>query len=200
MFWDKVAGIYDLFEDVYNGKVNSELSDTVALMVDKSDRVLECACGTGLLTKGMARNCKSVIATDFSIGMLKKAKKKCRGIGNIKFRKADIMHIKCQSETFDKVVAGNVIHLLDEPYAAIAELLRVCKTGGKIIIPTYVNNENAGEPNLFVKTLEKAGAGFKCQFDYNSYQKFFAKGGYTDVEYVLVEGKMPCAIAIITKK
>lgn len=199
MFWDKVAGLYDIFEDIYNGDVNSRLSEEVAAMVSKKDRVLECACGTGLLTRGMAPNCRSIVATDFSIGMLKKAKKKCRNIGNIRFRKADIMHIKCKDNTFDKVVAGNVIHLLDEPYSALEELLRVCKSGGKVIIPTYVNNENAGKPNFFVKVIEKAGAGFKCQFDYNTYKKFFEKGGYT-AEYMIVEGKMPCAIAIITKK
>ena len=42
---------------------------------------------------------------------------------------------------FDKVIAANVIHLLDEPFKALAELDRVCKPGGQIIIPTYINRE-----------------------------------------------------------
>lgn len=161
MFWDKAAGLYDLFENIYNGKVNRQLCIEVADMMEDSDRVLECACGTGMITKCMAP--------------------------------------KCKDEAFDKVVAGNVIHLLDEPYAALAELERVCKKGGKIIIPTYVNNENGGKPNMFVKILERFGAGFKCQFNYETYKDFFAKAGYSDVEYKLVQGKMPCAIAVIVK-
>ena len=200
MFWDGAAGIYDLFEDVYNGEVNRKLCNRIAAMIASTDDVLECACGTGMLSKYIARKCRRLIATDFSIGMLKQAKKKCKDLTNIRFAQADIMQLKYKDGTFDKVVAGNVIHLLNEPYMALKELERVCRTGGHIIIPTYVNNENMGKPNLFVRAIEKAGAGFKCQFTYQTYQQFFEKAGYTNAKYTIVEGKMPCAIAVITKR
>ena len=200
MFWDRAARIYDIFEEIYNGEVNRKLCNRIAAMVASTDDVLECACGTGMLSKYIARKCRRLIATDFSIGMLRQAKKKCEGLTNIKFARADIMHLKYKNGAFDKVVAGNVIHLLNEPYMALKELERVCRTGGHIIIPTYVNNENMGKPNLFVRAIEKAGAGFKCQFTYQTYQQFFEKAGYTNVKYAIVEGKMPCAIAVITKK
>ena len=45
---------------------------------------------------------------------------------------------------------ANVIHLLDEPYKALAELDRVCHVGGKIIIPTYMNKNDKGEKKLEV--------------------------------------------------
>jgi len=200
MFWDKVAVLYDLFEDIYNGKVNRELCTDVAELICENDRVLECACGTGMITKHVAPKCKEIIATDFSTGMLKQAKKNCKDFSNVKLKKANIMKIRCKDEAFDKVIAGNVIHLLDEPYKALAELYRVCKKGGQVIIPTYINNENKGKPNPLVTVLEKFGAGFKCQFDLETYKAFFEKAGYTsDVNYKVVSGKMPCAIAIITK-
>lgn len=200
MFWDKAAGFYDLFENIYNGKVNRELVHVVAEEIESNDRVLECACGTGMISKGIAEKCKSLIATDYSDGMLKQAAKNLAIYENVKVRRADITSIRAREESFDKVVAGNVIHLLEDPYQALGELLRVCKTGGKVIIPTYVNNENAGEPGIFIKILEKFGANFKQQFDVNSYREFFEKAGYTDIEYKVVYGKMPCAVAIITKK
>ena len=59
-----------------------------------------------------------------------------------------------EDEAFDKVVAGNVIHLLDEPYKALEELIRVCKYGGYVIVPTYINNKTKGKPKLVVKCLE----------------------------------------------
>ena len=158
------------------------------------------ACGTGMITKYVAPRCKELIATDFSTGMLKQAKKNCKDFQNVKLRKANIMELKCKDEAFDKVIAGNVIHLLDEPYEALAELYRVCKKGGQIIIPTYINNENKGKPSFLVTALEKFGAGFKCQFDLENYKLFFEKAGYTDVNYKVVSGKMPCAIAIIIKE
>lgn len=200
MFWDKVARFYDIFEKLYNGEVNCKLVIAVSNMVESGDRILECACGTGMLSKGIALRCKELIATDFSDGMLKQTKKNCKHMNNVKIRKADIMSLNFKDGEFDKVVAGNVIHLLDFPYEALTELIRVCKNGGKVIIPTYVNNENVGKTNLFVRLLKNLGADFKKQFDFKSYIEFFKTAGYIEnVEYILIEGKMPCAIAIITK-
>ena len=44
------------------------------------------------------------------------------------------------------------------------------------------------------------GADFKRQFDLDTYKKFFEEKGYRDVEYHVVDGRMPCAIALITKE
>lgn len=199
MFWDKVSGVYDLFETVYNGKVYTGLGKKVAEEIGQTDIVLECACGTGAISQYIAPKCKLLIATDFSEGMLKQTAKKCRIYSNIKIRRADMAHLKCRDNRFDKVVAGNVIHLLEEPYAAIKELVRVCKTGGKIIIPTYIN-ASTGVNKKAVHLLELAGANFKRQFDIDSYKKFFEDAGYKNVNYYIVEGRMPCAVAVITKQ
>ena len=199
MFWDKVAGLYDIFVNIQNGDVNRKLVKAVSDMMESTDTVLECACGTGMLSKGIAPKCKELIATDFSVGMLREAKKNCAYFTNIKFKKADIMKLNCKDDTFDKVVAGNVIHLLDNPNTALKELLRVCKKGGKVIIPTYINNENAEKPKVFIQLLEKLGADFKQQYDFKSYKEFFEKAGYIDAQYALIKGKIPCAIAVITK-
>ena len=92
-----------------------------------------------------------------------------------------------------------MIHLLDKPYDAVKELERVCKTGGKIIIPTYINADS-GVNQLAVRLLELGGVPFKRQFDMDSYRKFFEEAGYKQVEYRVIEGRMPCAVAMITKR
>lgn len=130
--------------------------------------------------------------------MLRQAAKKCRKFPNVIFKKADITNIKCRDGRFDKVVAGNVIHLLPEPEKALHELERVVKQGGKIIIPTYINMSK-GTGTAAVKFITLLGADFKRQFDLDSYKKFFEDKGYSDVEYYVVDGRMPCAIAVITK-
>ena len=198
MFWDKISPLYDLFENVYNHKVYAGTGKKVAEFIDPSDEVLECACGTGAITVCIAKKCRRLIATDFASGMLRQAARKCRKHRNVSFKKADITSIKCRDARFDKVVAGNVIHLLPDPGKALAELERVVKPGGKIIIPTYINmsKESAGLAVKFVKLL---GADFKKQFDLDSYKAFFKEMGYENVEYHVVDGRMPCAIAVIKK-
>ena len=199
MFWDKISGLYDLFETVYNGRVYQGLGKRVAEEIERDDLVLECACGTGAISKYIAPKCRQLIATDFSAGMLKQTAKNCRKYNNIKIRRADMTRLKCRNERFDKVVAENVIHLLEEPYAALKELERVCKKGGKIIVPTYIN-ASGGVNQKAVRLLTFAGADFKRQFDIHSYKKFFEDAGYTHVTYSIVTGRMPCAVAIITKQ
>ena len=198
MIWDKFAGFYDLAETIYNKDVYTNLGKRVAQEIDENDTVLECACGTGAITKYVAPRCKLLVATDMSKGMLVEAQKNCDNLNNIRFRYADIMNINCRDERFDKVIAGNVIHLLDEPEKAIAELLRVCRTGGKVIIPTYINSESASA-SIAVDALSLIGVDFKREFDYESYKEFFTDLGF-EPEFDVARGRMNCAIAIITKK
>ena len=198
MFWNKISPLNDLFENVYNGKVYKETGKKVADLIEEHDEVLECACGTGAISKYIAAKCKSLISTDFAEGMLKQAAKKCNGLENISFENADITALRFHDASFDKVVAGNVIHLLPNPEAALSELERVVKPGGRIIIPSYINKTKTSR-SFAVKFITMIGADFKRQFDLASYKKFFEDKGYKNIEYTVAEGRMPCAIAIITK-
>ena len=95
------------------------------------------------------------------------------------FEHADILHLDYPDESFDKVVAANVIHLLDEPLKALSELDRVCRKGGRIIIPTYMNCEKReGKTSGFAAAVGKAGADFKRQFTFSSYLQFFFSGSF----------------------
>ena len=199
MFWDNVAWIYDVFANVINRKANKALCAEVEKLISSSDNVLECACGTGLLTGVIAPRCQSLVATDFSAKMLKRAEKKCKKYGNVRLEQANILQLSYRDGRFDAVVAANVIHLLDEPYRALHELERVCKPGGKIIIPTYMNQTDKGKTNSVSDAIGKAGADFKREFTLDTYKQFFAAVGYTDARYILCAGKIPCAVAILRK-
>ncbi len=198
MFWDKASSLYDFFEIIYNGKVYRNLGPTVAALLSDGDKVLECACGTGIITSAMAAKAASVVATDLSEGMLREARKKCLGRGNVQFATADITKLDYADGSFDAVVAGNVIHLLPDPQAALAEMARVCKKGGKLIIPTYMNRRESGRKLLIIRFLEALGAEFKGEFSLGSYREFFLSAGYTIESLTVVDGKMPCAIAVLS--
>ena len=198
MYWDKISSFYDLFENIYNDSVYLNTGKFVANEINPDDRVLECACGTGAISVHIDPVCKSLIVTDMSVGMLRQAEKKLKKFSNVKIGKADMTALKCKDNSFDKVVAGNVIHLLDNPEDVVKELVRVCKPNGKIIIPTYFNI-NKGKSSFVVKLINIMGANFKRYFDLDSYKKFFADAGYENVKFHVVEGRMPCAVAVVTK-
>lgn len=200
MFWDTVAGVYDVFVNIINRKTHIRLRNKVSEMISPDDNVLECACGTGMLTSVIAGRCRKLIATDISEKMLDKARKNCREIGNIAFEIADITALEYPDNSFEKVVAGNVIHLLDDPRGALSELDRVCTPGGKLIIPTYINKTPNGKTSRFASAVGKAGADFRQQFTAESYRRFFQQSGYDDVEVSVADGRIPCAVAVMGKK
>ena len=198
MFWNTISGIYDFVENTFNGKVNKDIVEYVANLMAEDDNVLECACGTGMFSLPIARRCKSLTATDFADKMLSQARKKCKDLPNVLFELADITRLNYDDETFDKVVAANVIHLLDNPAAAMSELMRVCKKGGVVIIPTYIN-ESTKAASAAAKFFNLLGANFKHEFSAASYQEFFKEMGYNVSEYYVADGRMPCCAAIIRK-
>ena len=200
MFWDNVAGVYDVFVNVINRKTHQKLKRIVSSLIGPDDTVLECACGTGLLSAVIAEKCRQLTATDFSEKMLKKAEKNCRAFRNITYDQADITALPYPDSSFDKVVAGNVIHLLDNPLTALHELDRVLRDGGMLIIPTYMNKDSKGKTSGFSGAAQRAGADFKREFTVESYRQFFRDAGYPDVQIKLAEGRIPCAVAVMRKR
>ena len=177
MFWDNVAGAYDIFVNVINRKTHQKLKRIVSSLIEPDNTVLECACGTGLLSAVIAPKCRQLTATDYSEKMLNKAKKNCAVFQNITFSKADITALSYPDGSFDKVVAGNVIHLLDNPMTALSELNRVCKDGGMLIIPTYMNKSAKGKTSGFAATVGKAGADFKGSLPWRATNGFSGAPG-----------------------
>ena len=112
-------------------------ADAVARLIRPGDTVLECACGTGAITAAIAPTCASVIATDYSEGMLKQARKKLARFPHVVVEQADITDLHYADDSFDAVVAGNVIHLLPEPGDALKEIKRVCARAARsLFLPT----------------------------------------------------------------
>lgn len=200
LFWDRIANVYDVFVHLINAKTHKALRAQIVPLFNSSDTVLECACGTGMLTEMIAPRCQKLLAMDFSKNMVLKAKKKCKWHDNICFMVADILHLDITNATFDKVVAANVLHLLHNPHQALSELDRVCRPGGKIIIPTYINKKSNNRENEFTKMAGKIGAGFKQKFTFSSYHQFFIDADYPHTQYIRADGFIPCLIAVIEKK
>ena len=197
MIWDRVAPLYDLAVSALNRRVYDGTGAVVARLIRPGDTVLECACGTGAIASAIAPACARVVATDFSEGMLKQARKKLARYPNVVVEQADITHLRYADNSFDAVVAANVIHLLPEPGDALKELKRVTRPGGTIIVPTYVIPKKRAH-TIFLKLISRFGVHFQEHFDPASYRAFFERMGCVGVTYRVVRGRIPCMIASFT--
>ena len=197
MIWDRVAPLYDLALRALNRRVYDGTGAVVARLIRPGDTVLECACGTGAIASAIAPACARVVATDFSEGMLKQARKKLARFPHVVVEQADITDLHYADDSFDAVVAGNVIHLLPEPGDALKELKRVVRPGGTIIVPTYVIPKKRAH-TMFLKVISRFGVHFQEHFDPASYRAFFERMGYVRVTYRVVRGRIPCMIASFT--
>lgn len=110
------------------------------------------------------------------------------------------MQLSYPDGSFDVVAAANVLHLLDEPVRVLRELDRVCKPGGRIILPTYMNQTEKGTLDGVSGAIGRAGADFKRTFTLDTYKRFLADAGYPDGRYTLCTGRIPCAVAVLQKR
>lgn len=203
-FWDKISGLYDLFE-LLNLNVNRQMCRAVEEEIPKGAAVLDCAAGTGMLSMAAAKKAKKVLCTDLSKEMLAQSMKKARrrGIYNIAFAKRDITSLKDKDNTYDVVIAGNVIHLLSDPAKAFSELIRVTKKGGKIIIPTYLVRESSLFFRACIGVYKLMGFSPNKDMNTEAYLDLIAenaeKNGCTEYSTRLLFGNIPAGFAVIKK-
>lgn len=199
-FWNRFAGFYDLAE-VLNGKVYREMTAITARLVPRGAKVLDCAAGTGELSIAAAKKAESVLCTDNSEGMLKVAEKKAkdRRLKNISFEQRNIFHLSEEDGYFDVVIAGNVLHLLDDPEAAVRELYRVTKKGGRILLPTFTLENSRPITELMLSIYKKLGFNPSTEYSPKSYVEMLKKTGCGTVKAKLIRGMIPCCYGVIIK-
>ena len=99
-------------------------------------RALDIATGTGEFARGIAPHVASVIGLDATQAMMEQGKRfiERAGIRNISFQQGVVQDIPFEDESFDIVASRYAFHHFADPRPVIAEMARVCKTGGHIIV------------------------------------------------------------------
>ncbi|MEU8549147.1 bifunctional 2-polyprenyl-6-hydroxyphenol methylase/3-demethylubiquinol 3-O-methyltransferase UbiG [Streptomyces roseoverticillatus] len=95
-------------------------------------RLLDVACGGGLFGPHLAGKGYRVFGVDLSATALKEA----LGHGFDAVARADITRLPFADESFDVVTAGQCLEHVEDPFAVVAELCRVLRPGGTLIVDT----------------------------------------------------------------
>lgn len=142
-YWEKNAHRYDR-SMVLLGRPMAPLLRRLEEAARGAGRALEVAAGTGIVTVTLARRAREVVATDLSEGMLAELRRKVEALGlsNVRCERADLSALPYASGEFDLVVAANVLHLVPDLGAALAELVRVLRPGGLLAVPTFCHAQN----------------------------------------------------------
>ena len=199
-FWDNIAGLYDLAEKT-NGKAVRGMAGEVTRRLPENAEFLECAAGTGEISLAAAPFARRVVCTDLSLPMLDRARQKAarQGLTNIEFQQRDLFHLPEEDGTYGAVCAANVLHLLDDPAKAVAELWRVTAPGGILLLPTFLMGESGPLMNALVSLYRLLGFRQKHTFTRQSYRAFFEGLGLPLAELAVVPGRMPVGLAVLRK-
>ncbi len=101
-----------------------------------SEVALDVGCGGGHMAAAIAKDVRELVAVDVTPEMLVQTGKLAeeRSLRNLSFCTADARNLPFQSGAFDVVSCRIVLHHVRETAAAVAEMGRVLKTDGKLII------------------------------------------------------------------
>jgi len=131
--------------------VGEELCEALDLRADQS--VLDVAAGNGNVSLAAARRWCDVVATDYVPALLDRARERAQAERlSITFQEADAEALPFADESFDVVVSTFGVMFTPDQDRAAAELLRVCKSGGKIGLTNWTPDGFIGQ--LF-KTISK---------------------------------------------
>jgi ubiquinone/menaquinone biosynthesis C-methylase UbiE len=108
-----------------------------ALAAEPGERVLDAGCGPGFYVAEILERVGasgSVVGVDASAPMLAVAAKRCEGNGNVEFHEGDVTALPVGDADFDRVLSVQVLEYVADIPAALGELFRVLRPGGRVVI------------------------------------------------------------------
>jgi demethylmenaquinone methyltransferase/2-methoxy-6-polyprenyl-1,4-benzoquinol methylase len=131
--FDEVAPTYDKTNDLLSFGQSRLWRGIVAKAVDpkSGQSVLDMAAGTGSSTAAFARPGVRLVAGDFSEGMLAEGRKRHP---EIEFVFADATKLPFKAQEFDATTISFGLRNVVDVEAALSEMFRVTKPGGRIVI------------------------------------------------------------------
>jgi ArsR family transcriptional regulator len=122
--------------------------------------VADIGTGTGYLLPALAEHFRQVVAVDPAAAMLECARRRVTGgeYGQVTFHQGDLGHLPIGDQGCDLAIACLVLHHVEEPVEALAEMVRVLRPGGRILVVEQESHEN----QAFYERMQDRWWGFEA--------------------------------------
>ena len=133
-FWDKASKNYDKTEERFE-YIHKKVRENTKKYLKESQIVLDYGCGTGTASCEFASLVKEIVGIDISSEMIRIAKEKSAAgkFDNVNFEKADIFDNRYQNESFDVILAFNMLHTVPNPQSVVQRINDLLKHEGLFI-------------------------------------------------------------------
>jgi len=141
-FFDSVGPEWDALRKVFNDDVLR--ARAISRLIDPNLVVADIGTGTGILAIELARLGLRVIAIDHSARMLDAARNKTANEPalSIEFRHGEAGALPLSDGEVDAAFAHMVLHYLPSPSDAIAEMARIVRPGGTVVVVDFVPHQH----------------------------------------------------------
>ncbi|MEW5985948.1 MAG: methyltransferase domain-containing protein [Chloroflexota bacterium] len=147
--------------------------------------VADVGTGTGFVLEGLAGRVARAVGFDESQAMLEVARQKLAAYSHVELREAEGERLPAAEASFDAVFANMYLHHAPHPPAAIAEMVRLLKPGGKLVI-TDLDTHDQG-------WMREAMADRWLGFDRQEVQRWYEAAGLTNVVVDCAAGTCDCS-------
>jgi demethylmenaquinone methyltransferase / 2-methoxy-6-polyprenyl-1,4-benzoquinol methylase len=131
--FDRIAGVYDVMNSVMTAGLHHRWRERAADLarVGPGTRALDVATGTGDLAIALARRGGDVVGSDFSEGMLERARAKSAAV---RWEQANALALPYDDNSFDAATVGFGARNFSDLRTGVAEMTRVVRPGGRVVI------------------------------------------------------------------
>ena len=189
--WDKAAAYYEQFWQRQLEPAQDRLLELAALR--PGERVLDVACGTGLVTFRAAASVApdgEVLGTDISEGMIEVGRQLTaeRGVQNVSFERMDAEDMGGLPDvSFDVALCALGLMFVPDPLKAFTEQHRLLKPGGRAVAAVWGQRDRCGWAELF-PIVESHIESEVCPMFFqmgtqNVLEQTFQMAGFAEVSY-----------------